>query len=180
MFNRRRHTMRRTIASIAAAGILVAGAFAASTITGSEASAQTDEAPAVSDEVRRSHPGAILDEVLADLVEAGTLEQGDADAVTEAMETKWSELKEKSGERTDRRGHRAEMRDQIESWLEDGVITAVELSELPFDLPRSEDGPLAEALEDGQITQAEWDVFVEEGKANREARRGAAESSLAS
>ena len=172
--------MKKIIASVAAAGVLVVGAFAASTITTSEASAQTEETPAVTDEIRRPHPGAILDEVLADLVADGTLEQDEADAVTSAMADKWDELKEKFGDRKDRRAHRQELHDNIQSWLEDGVITADELAELDVDLPRVEDGPLAEALEDGQITQAEWDAFIEERKTRHETRESAAEGAVAS
>lgn len=172
--------MKKIIASVAAAGVLVVGAFAASTITTSEASAQTEETPTVTDEVSRARPGAILDEVLAGLVADGTLDQGEADAVTTAMAEKRDELKEEFGDRKERRAHRREMHDNIQSWLEDGVITADELAELDFDLPRLEDGPLAEALEDGQITQAEWDAFIEERKAGHEARRSAAEDAVAS
>jgi len=163
--------MKKIIASLAATGILVAGAFAASTITSSQASAQTDEAPVVTDEVRRPSPGGILDQVLSDLVEDGTLEQSQADAVKSGVEAKRDEVKERIGDRKDRRAHRQEMRENIDVWLEDGVMTADELAELEVELPVHEDGPLAEALEDGQITQAEWDAFLQERKANHEARR---------
>lgn len=171
--------MKKIIASIAAAGVLVIGAFAASTITSSVASAQTDEDPVVTEEAQRPNRGAVLDQVLGDLVEDGTLDQDQADAVKDALEAKGEEMKEKYGDRKDRRAHREEMREQVELWLEDGVISADELAELPFDLPRSEDGPLADALSDGQITQAEWDDFVEQRKAGREARRGAISDSVA-
>lgn len=170
--------MKQIIASVAAAGILVVGAFAASTITSSEASAQTDDVTVVTDEVRRPNPGAIVDEVLDDLVEKGTLRQDQADAVKDGLEAKHEELKEKFGERRDRRAHRREMHEQMETWLEDGVITAEELAQLDVELPISEDGPLAEALKDGEITQAEWDAFMEERKANHEARRAEAGDSL--
>lgn len=170
--------MKQIIASVAAAGILVVGAFAASTITSSEASAQTDDVTVVTDEVRRPNPGTIVDEVLDDLVEKGTLRQDQADAVKDGLEAKHEELKEKFGERRDRRAHRREMHEQMETWLEDGVITAEELAQLDVELPISEDGPLAEALKDGEITQAEWDAFMEERKANHEARRAEAGDSL--
>ncbi len=68
--------MKKVIASIAAAGILVAGAFTASAITGSEASAQTEETTTATDEVQRPQPGHILDGVLSDLVEDGTDRSG--------------------------------------------------------------------------------------------------------
>jgi Spy/CpxP family protein refolding chaperone len=171
--------MKKIIASVAAAGVLVVGAFAASTITSSEAAAQTDEAPAVTDEVRRPHPGGILDDVLGGLVEDGTLTQDQADAVKDAMVAKREELKEKFGDRIERRVRRHRMRAQIQEWLEDGVITADELSELPEDLPiLADDGPLADALEDGQITQEEWDAFIEQRKADHQARRDAAQGSV--
>lgn len=170
--------MKKIIASIAAAGVLVVGAFAASTITSTAASAQTDEPPIETEEASRPHPGAVLDDVLADLVQDKTLDQEQADAVKDGVEAKREELKEKYGDRRDRRAQRGEMRGQIQRWLEDGVISAEELAELPFDLPRSEDGPLQEALKDGQITQAEWDAFIEERKADHEARRDANSDSL--
>jgi hypothetical protein len=45
---------------------------------------------------------------------------------------------------------------RLGSLLDDGVITAEELATLPDDSPlKDADGPLAEALEDGQITAAE-------------------------
>jgi hypothetical protein len=164
--------MKKIIISMAAAGVLVVGAFAASTITSSSVSAQSDEPPIETEEVRRPHPGAVLDQVLADLVEEGTLDTEEAAAVKDGVAAKWEEIKEKYGDRRDRREHRREMREQIQLWLEDGVITEDEIAELPFDLPRSEDGPLAEALEDGKITQAEWDAFIEQRRADRESRRG--------
>lgn len=170
--------MRKVVASIAAAGVLVVGAFAASTITSSEAAAQTDEPPAVTDEVRRPHGGAVLDDVLSGLVEDGTLTQSQADAVKEAMIEKRDELKEKFGDRRERRARRHEMRKNIQAWLEDGVITADELSEIPEDSPIfADDSPLADALEDGEITQAEWDTFIEQRKADHEERRNAARGS---
>lgn len=65
------------------------------------------------------------------------------------------------------------MRVQIKKWLEDDVISAEELSELPADLPiLADDGPLADVLKDGKITQAEWDAFIEQRKADHQARRG--------
>jgi len=157
--------MKKIIASLAAASVLVAGAFVASTVASSEAEAQTEEAPVVADEMRRPSPGRVLAGVLGDLVDDGTLTQDQSDAVTAALATKRDELKEKLGDRKDRFEKRHRVRAQIREWLEDGVISADELSELPVDLPFfSDDGPLADALEDGEITQAEWDAFIKQRK----------------
>ncbi len=160
--------MRKIIVSIAAAGMLVTGAFVASAVTGSEASAQTDEAPAVTDEVRRPHGGAALDEVLADLVADGTLDQSQADAVKDALVAKHDEMKEKFGDRRDRRN---EIKEAIEGWLEDGAITPDEIEAFDGDLPMFENGPLADALDDGRITQAEWEAIAEQRETNREAHK---------
>jgi len=173
MFNRRRRNMKKIVVSVVAAGVLVAGTFVASMVTSPEASAQTDEAPPVAAEIRRPHRGAILEGVLSDLVGDGTLTQGQANAVKDALEAKRDELKEKVGDRRDRRARRHDMRVQIKKWLEDDVISAEELSELPADLPiLADDGPLADVLKDGKITQAEWDAFIEQRKADHQARRG--------
>lgn len=166
--------MRKIIVSLAAAGVLVAGAFVASTIASSEASAQTDETSVAIDDARPNR-GAVLDGVLDDLVTDGTLDQSQADAVKDALVAKHEEIREN---REERRANRAERRERFEAWLEDGVITADELAELDVELPLHEDGPLAEALEDGKITQAEWDAFVEERGDHHKARRGASQNSV--
>lgn len=167
--------MKRLIASVAAAGILVAGAFVASTATNSTAVAQTpedtttQEAPERPD---RPEKGAILDQVLGELVEDGTIDQDQADAVKGALQDKHEELKANRPD-GDRRGdHRARLRGQIEELLEDGVISADEIAELPDRHPfKNADGPFAELIEDGEITQAEWDAFVAEKKAEHEAQQ---------
>ena len=161
--------MKRIIAAIAAAGVLVVGAFAATAITGTEASAQTAETQAETQQNRRPNPGGILESVLGELVDDGTLNQAQADAVKEGMVAKHDELKER---REERRANREERRAQIEEWLSDGVISADELAQLPDDARLfGEYGPLADALEDGQITQAEWDAFIEQRKARHGDRR---------
>ena len=156
--------MKRIFVSIAAAGVLVAGAFAASTIVDGAALAQTTEAPGAEApaDVRPdfSKPGEILDEVLRDLVAEGTLDQGDADAVRTAVEARHEEV------RAEREAWREENPSRFErgfrrgfamgGLLEDGVIDATELAELPDDHPLNDpDGPAAEFLADGQLTQDE-------------------------
>jgi hypothetical protein len=97
-------------------------------------------------------------------VEDGTLDRAQADAVVSALEAKREELAEERGDRRLRASHR---RGFVRGLLLDGVITADEIAELPDDNPlKDPDGPLADALADGQITQDEWDAFVEQRMAD--------------
>jgi polyhydroxyalkanoate synthesis regulator phasin len=164
--------MKRLIASVAAAGILVAGAFVASTATNSPAEAQTPEDTTTQERPERPEKGAILDEVLGELVAEGTINEAQATAVKEALEAKHEELKANRPD-GERKGHRrGHLRAQVEDLLDDGVISAEEIAELPDGHPfKNDDGPFAELLEDGEITQAEWDAFVAERKAEHAARQ---------
>lgn len=166
--------MKRLIASVAAAGILVAGAFVASTATNSPAEAQTPEDTTTQESPERPEKGAILDEVLGELVAEGTINESQATAVKEALEAKHEELKANRPD-GERKGHRrGHLRAQVEDLLDDGVISAEEIAELPDGHPfKNDDGPFAELLEDGEITQAEWDAFVAERKAEHEAQQSA-------
>lgn len=166
--------MKRLIASVAAAGIIVAGAFVASTATGTPAEAQTAEDNTTLERPERPERGAILDEVLSELVDLGTIDQGQADAVKAALVAKHEELKANRPDGEHRRDRRGHLRSQIQELLEDGVISADEIAELPDRHPfNNADGPFAEVLEDGQITQEEWDTFIAERKAEHEARQSA-------
>lgn len=134
------------LAATVAGGLLVgAGLVTAAMSTPGVAEAQEDgtEAGDV-----RVHPGrgALLEEVLADLVSDGTIDQGQADAITEALAAKAEAF----------RTERSELREMIQGFLDDGVITADELSQLPDDHPFNDpDGPFADALSDGQLTRDE-------------------------
>jgi polyhydroxyalkanoate synthesis regulator phasin len=159
--------MKKIIASLAAASVLVAGAFVASAVTVDPADAQTGETNTV--EVR-PEPGAGLDELMAELVADGTLTQAQADTVKERLVTAREEHR---ADRQERHEARKENRAQIREFLEDDVISADELAQLSDDHPFLDpEGPLGDALEDGQITKAELeaarDVFKAERKANAE------------
>lgn len=164
--------MKKLIAAVAATGVLVSGAFVASTVTSSPADAQTTTSTAA-DDVKRPERGAVLDEVLGDLVDDGTLDQSQADAVKSALEAKREELKEQFGDRGPRMNK--ERRGLLRGLMADGVISADEIAALPDDHPlRNGEGRLAELLEDdGQITRAELDAFRQQHRAEREAERGA-------
>jgi hypothetical protein len=144
--------MNRLIASVAAVAVLLAGAFAVSLVGDDPALAQVTDTET---ESAVEHPGreAVLDEVLGGLVTDGTITQAQADAVKEALQAKGEE---RMAEREARRAEREADREQIREFLEDGVIDSGELAQLGDDHPLNDpDGPLADALEDGELTQEE-------------------------
>ena len=177
--------MKKIFVSITAAGVLVAGAFAASTIVGTPAEAQVAANAAIeTDEVEvparpgSAGPGAILDEVLGDLVADGTLDQGEADAVKAALEAKHAEVRAEMEAWRDENPGRFERGFKrgfgMGGMLEDGVIDAAELAELPDDHPlKDADGPAAEYLADGQLTEAELKAMGEEFHQRRGGDRSA-------
>jgi len=163
--------MKKLLTSIVAAGVLVSGAFVASTVTGSAAEAVANDDAVTDrplDRPARPEPGAILDEVLGGLVADGTLTEQQADAVKSALEAKCEDMKSERGDR--RPGVRRERRGLLRGLLADGVITADEIAALPDDHPlKNGDGPLAELLEgDGEITRQELQAFREAHRAERE------------
>ncbi|GMR02047.1 MAG: hypothetical protein BMS9Abin20_0373 [Acidimicrobiia bacterium] len=167
--------MKKLLASIVAAGVLVSGAFVASTVTGTSAEAQTTEETVIDKPVRPER-GAILGEVLDKLVRDEVIDSSQADAVkealTEAFLTNRERMKERSGDRGP--GFRKARRGLLRGLLADGVISADEIAALPDDHPlRNGEGPLAELLEDdGQITRAELDAFIQQRRAERREARG--------
>ncbi len=93
--------------------------------------------------------GSIVQEVLADLVEEGVIDQGQSDAIVEALDARHAELR---AEFEARREEALALREQLRSFLEDGVISADELAQLPEDHPLRN---LDAYLEDGQLTTDE-------------------------
>ncbi|MCL1692837.1 MAG: hypothetical protein M3096_04060 [Actinomycetia bacterium] len=147
--------MKKIFVSIAAAGVLVAGAFAASMIVDGQAIAQTIDEPAV-ERPDIPKPEDILDEVLADLVADDTLDQGQANAVKAALETRHEEARVQRDEWREDNPGRAERDPAIAGMLEDGVIDEDELAELPDDHPFNDtNGPAAEFLDDGELSADE-------------------------
>jgi hypothetical protein len=88
----------------------------------------------------------ILDEVLADLVTSGVITQDQSDAITDALTAK---VDERQAEMEAKRQQMEEMWTQIQGFLEDGVISADEIAQLPADNPFSN---IESILEDGQVT----------------------------
>lgn len=98
---------------------------------------------------RREEREAAVADALAALVVDGTLTTDQVDAILEAMATAHTDRP-----RPVRQGMRAGW--EIAGFLEDGVIDAAELAELPDGHPFNDpDGPAAEYLDDGQLTEAE-------------------------
>ena len=149
--------MKRVIAAMAAGGVLVAGAFVASTLSSGVATAQTTDTTAGSvdpDADPAIGPREeVLDEILASLVEDGTLSSDQAAAVKDRFIAKHDEL---LADRRERREATQSIREQIRAFLGDDVISAEELAQLPESHPlRDASGPFGDALADGQITRDE-------------------------
>ena len=168
--------MKKVLAAIAAAGVLVAGAFTASVVAGSDtATAQTEEE---STEVTPRGPGSLLSEVLDELVAEGTIDQDTADEIAAAIEAKVEE-KRASGE-FGPRGHRhGRGGGEFRGLLDDGVISEEELAALPDDHPLNDpEGPAADYL-DGGLTEEELDEIREQFREQHRAEREAEETANA-
>ena len=134
--------MRKVIVAAVIAVMLIGGA--------SIAVAQTDDAA----EGPVARVAGFIEDVLDGLVSDGTLSEEQATAVADAFDTA---REERQAEREARRAERQAIAEQVQAALEDGVITAEELAELPDGPWNDSEGPLADALEDGEITQEELD-----------------------
>jgi hypothetical protein len=83
----------------------------------------------------RNGPGAgwdLLDQVLSDLVEAGTITQDQADTITSAFDQAITDKRTQAEH--DRQALMAQWQ-QIQGFLSDGVITQDEVNQLPQDSP---------------------------------------------
>ena len=132
--------MRKIVIPVAALLVLVAGgvAWANSGRRGTEQAGSVGRF-------------GVLNEVLGDLVEDGTITQHQSDVIVVALDEAKSEALEAM----------RELRAQLDSYWEDGVLTSEEIAELPFaDRIADRDGPLADALADGQITKEELREFA--------------------
>jgi hypothetical protein len=147
--------------------MLIAGAFVASTLSLGAASAQTTDTAIVDDEVGPRE--AVLDEVVQSLIDDGTITEDEAVIVKERFVAKHEEL---AAEREASREQRREDRELIRGFLDDDVISASELAQLPDDHPlRNTEGVFSSALEDGQITRDELDQVRAEHRQDRRERR---------
>ena len=166
--------MKKVLAALAASSVLIAGGFVTSAVS-APTSAVAQEAPdETTDDVVRPEKGAILDEVLADLVTDGVIDSDQAAQIKDALEAKHEELREQFGDRGPRmRGFHDGQRFGMGGFLEDGVIDADELAQLPDGHPLTDpDGPAAEYLDDGQLTAEELEELHAEFGGHRGPGRG--------
>lgn len=161
-------SVRRWIAVLAAGALIVGGSTVAFAQTDDETS---DDRPGFG--FQRHEPGQILDDVLAELVSDGTIQQSQADAIVAALDAKRDELlAEREAFRAEREAEREANRAAFEEAWADGKLTRDEIAELPFaDRITDPEGPFADALSDGQITQEEWDE-IHDGLRFHHGRRG--------
>lgn len=95
----------------------------------------------------------ILADTLSELVAAGTITQEQMNAIVTAIEEWKSAI---AAEPT-------RVKDLLESFWSDGVLTSAEVAQLPFaDKFTNPDSPFADALEDGQITKEQFEAVARE------------------
>ncbi|MGA7270423.1 MAG: hypothetical protein WB239_05055 [Acidimicrobiia bacterium] len=141
--------MRIRIVIAVAALLLIGGG---SLVAVAQATETTDTTTATNPAEGRVLDGPIS-AVLDDLVSQGVITADQSSAITDALVAKREEL---AAERRQRLQDWRQHVSQIRGFLDDGVITSDELSQLPESSPlRDPDGPLADALGDGQITSQE-------------------------
>jgi len=172
--------VKKLLTAALATLVLVSGAFAATAITGGSATAQAS-AQEEQDRPDRQEKGAILEEVLSELVADGIIDESQAEAVAEAITAKYDELREQRRQwREDNpgrfeRGFRRGLR--LGELLEDGVIDEAELAELPDDHPlKDPNGPAAKYLDDNELTSEELRLLRQELHAQRHADKSDTES----
>ena len=133
--------MRKTVAALTAGALIAGGAMVATAQTDQADSAATD-APTV-----QMNRGERISSFFDEMVDQGVISQDQADSMLSELEAR----------REARVAEREERREAFESAWEDDVLTVEELEELGADRILAEDGPFAEALEDGQITRDEFE-----------------------
>ena len=136
--------MRKTLITLGAIACLVVGVGVAAATSGSSATA-TPAAIGGEPDLDHLRPGDgpnLLTEVLADLVDKGTITSAQSTAITDALEAA----------REARIAEMQAMREKIQGFLEDGQITQAELDQLPADNPLNQ---LSNLMDDGTITLEE-------------------------
>jgi hypothetical protein len=170
--------LKKTLTALLAALVLVAGAFAATAIAGGAATAQTEDESTEQERPDFPKRGEILDEVLADLVAGEIIDQSQADQIAAALNARAEEVRAEMQQWRDENPGRFERGFRrgfhLGGLLEDGVIDADELAELPDDHPlKDPNGPAAKYLGDDQLTKEELQELRQELHEQRHAEREA-------
>lgn len=134
---------KKVLAAFAAGAILVGAGFV-TTIVSSPGTAAAQEDTDSEKEGPFPRILGFLGDVLDELVGDGTIDQSQADAIVEAVDSKAAEIREMH----------EELHAQIREFLEDDVITEEEASQLPDDHPLLSER-FDEAWEDGELTREE-------------------------
>ena len=134
--------MRKTVAALTAGALIAGGAMVATAQTDDADTADTQ--PPIVEMKRGERISSFFDEMVTD----GVISQDQADTMLAELESRHEA----------RVAEREERREAFESAFEDDVLTVAELEELGADRILDEDGPFAEALEDGEITRDEFDA----------------------
>lgn len=144
--------MRKTLIALTAGAMILGGAAIAM--------AQTDDATTYPIQAMERDQDRDQDrtEYLADMVGQGVITQEQADTLAAEMQQRF-ELRR--AEREQRRAEAREHKEGLEAAFSDDVLTVAELEELGAVRILDEDGPFAEALEDGELTRAEFDAIHE-------------------
>ena len=143
--------MRRLMIGAATVGALVTGGVVGAAVAAPAPRAIQTEQTTTTTIPQKERPAGVISETLDQLVVDGVITREQADQVAAALA---AALADRVRDRPFGGGLGLGFR--LGSLLDDGVITAEELAQLPDDHPlKDSDAPLAEALEDGQITAAE-------------------------
>jgi hypothetical protein len=177
--------MRKALGALLVVGLLAGGGAAYALLSSSSATAQDENATTAQDDsavtddtatddtqvddgtaddraATRPERRDILGEVLDDLVGDGVITQEQADQIRDSVATKREELRGERGSGGPS-GFRGGLGQAFGDFLDDGVIDADELAQLPDGHPLTDpEGPAAPYLEDGQITEEELDELMAE------------------
>lgn|GEM_PF-2055590 len=163
--------MRRFLVPLIAAGVLVgAGAVYAASRGQDTAEPRGGDATTSTVATERAAPddtrdrtsqrggSGLVTDTLEGLVADGTITQTQADEIAAALQAKREEVRAGIQARDEHESERSDAASGLGDLLEDGVIDAAELETLPESHPlRDPDGPAADFLDDGRITQDELD-----------------------
>ncbi len=141
---------QKLLAATVAGSLLVGAGFVTAAISSPGVASAQDDSADSTEETNvgsfRNH-GSVLEDVLSDLVEDGTIDQSQADSIVEALAAKTTEFRTAA----------QDLRGLIAGFLEDGVISAEELDQLPDVFPFNNlERVFGDALDDGELTLEEF------------------------